>query len=105
MEPMVYVAPDGARQTAVTPVVAERLRASGWRPLAELVELSQTDETAREHLARADTYAAERKAEQNAREARYAPNRGRPAAAPPTPQPETGPEPEAPAKKRPAARS
>ncbi|MGW5122967.1 hypothetical protein ACWEQ7_02700 [Streptomyces sp. NPDC004069] len=75
MEPTEYVAPGGARQMVTTPVVAERLRASGWRPYAELTELAKTDPTARGHLETAVAYAAERKAEQTAREDRYAPRR------------------------------
>ncbi|MFD5468900.1 hypothetical protein [Streptomyces sp. NPDC127105] len=81
--PTEYVAPGGARQMVTTPVVAERLRAAGWRPFAELVELAETDETAREHLQTAETYAAEREAEQTAREDRYAPRRAAMRTAPP----------------------
>ncbi|MFJ2567877.1 hypothetical protein ACIO02_33925 [Streptomyces sp. NPDC087568] len=87
MEPTEYVAPGGARQMVATPVVAERLRANGWRPFAELAELAKTDPTAREHLETAQVYAAEREAEQTAREDRYAPRLTAARTAPP-PQPE-----------------
>ncbi|MFJ5156314.1 hypothetical protein ACIQCF_33100 [Streptomyces sp. NPDC088353] len=87
MEPTEYVAPGGARQMVATPVVAERLRASGWRPFAELAELAKTDPTAREHLQTAEAYAAEREAEQAAREDRYAPRRAAMRTAPP-PEPD-----------------
>lgn len=80
MEPTQYVAPNGALQTVASPTVAERLRAAGWRPYQELAALAATDDTAREHLETAETYQAARKAEQEAREARFAPTRPDPEA-------------------------
>jgi hypothetical protein len=79
MDPTTYVAPGGATQLVASPQVAERLRAAGWRPYDELAALAETDDTAREHLKRAEIYAEQRRVEQEGREARFAP--ARPAAA------------------------
>ncbi|EPD63178.1 hypothetical protein [Streptomyces sp. HGB0020] len=102
MEPTTYVSQAGALQQVASPQVAERLRAAGWRPYAELAALADTDDVAREHLERAKDYQAERLAEQEAREARYAPAT--------RPQPQAAEEPaeepaeaETPARKRRAA--
>ncbi|MFE6282433.1 hypothetical protein [Streptomyces sp. NPDC057877] len=80
MDPTTYVAPNGATQLVASPQVAERMRAAGWRPYEELAALADNDDpTAREHLKRAEIYAEQRRVEQEAREARFAP--ARPAAA------------------------
>ncbi|MFF4547257.1 hypothetical protein ACFY1J_24025 [Streptomyces sp. NPDC001406] len=74
MEPVEYVAPGGAVQLVEDPATMYRLQAAGWRPRPELETLAGADdEAAREHLERATAYERQQLAEQEVREARFAP--------------------------------
>lgn len=74
MQPVEYVAPSGASQLVEDPATMYRLQAAGWRPRPELETLAAAgDPPATEHLERAAEYARRQEAEQEAREAKFAP--------------------------------
>lgn len=78
MEPVEYVAPSGAVQLVEDPATMYRLQAAGWRPRPELETLAaNSDETAAGHLQRAEAFRRGQEADQEAREARFAPVRAK----------------------------
>ncbi|MGC9544026.1 hypothetical protein [Streptomyces sp. UG1] len=74
MEPVEYIAPSGAVQVVEDPATMYRLQAAGWRPRPELETLAANeDPAATEHLQREQNFRRQQQAEQDAREARFAP--------------------------------
>lgn len=74
MEPVEYIAPSGAAQLVEDPATMYRLQAAGWRPRPELETLAgHEDPAAAAHLERAEDFRRQQEADQEAREARFAP--------------------------------